>query len=128
MTAKKMQFRNGRPAIILLILLIGYGCGSQPTVPATLIGEWKTRSPDYAGRSLVITHDQIIFGVGEGEVDVKCIQRIDETREENHILYVIYYATPGEPEYRLTFYYEYRDGGVIRLKNQYKIEWPKGGV
>jgi hypothetical protein len=128
MKVKEIQSRGSRTAIILLILLLGYGCGSQPTVPATLIGEWKTESPDYEGRSLVITRDQIVFGVGGGEVDVKRIQRIDETREEDHILYVIYYSNPGEPEYQLTFYYEFRHGGVIRFKNQYKMEWTKGGA
>ncbi|MEE9270399.1 MAG: hypothetical protein V3V49_09065 [Candidatus Krumholzibacteria bacterium] len=121
-----MQKRKLQMAVMALVFLAG--CKQAVSVPDLLIGEWRTEAPKYADRSLVITSDQLIFGTGNGNVDVKRIVRVDELREEQGISYTIYYGNPGEPEYRLILCYEERGGGVIRLKNQNQIEWTKGGL
>jgi len=40
-------------------------------------------------------------------------------------LYNIYYENLKSQEFKLSFYYDPSNGGVIRFKNQGKIEWRK---
>ena len=97
------------------------------TVPDELKGVWKTSVPKYKDRSFELTEKLIIFVSGDlfENIDVNLISKIEIIGEGNCRLYAIQYENMEKQDFKLSFYYEPSDDGVIRFKNQQKIEWRK---
>ena len=116
--------------LVMAILVSTLGCraAQEPAaVPAEFHGRWTTRDARYADRAFELTTDTITLVQG-GEVTTPLpVQKFERAQEGGAIAYVLTYRNLAEGTTdTLRFYYEPRDGGVIRLKSQRNIEWKKG--
>jgi len=114
-------------AFIILTVLFGYRCGKKNTVPEELLGVWKTSAPKYKDCFLELTKVAIIFRTAEGEDDYNTIKSIKMKKipKENRILYTISYLDRERQEFKFPIYYNQKNSGVIRFKNQKQISWTK---
>lgn len=103
--------------------------GCQPrtpsAVPTEFIGVWETANVQYADRFFKIAPTSITFGIGDGNVETYPIVAVEEVRERNAVFHTISYRNQDGQESRLSFYYDPRDAGVIRFKQQRSIQWTK---
>ncbi|MGH7273199.1 MAG: hypothetical protein ACREIQ_01905 [Nitrospiria bacterium] len=112
----------------LLVFTTFLGCQSEKnktTLDPALLGTWKTPAPAYSDRFLELTRGLIILGTGEGNVAVHPIKNIEKVHEDEDTLYTLTYVNREGKEYNFSFYYNPRNEGVIRFKNQKQIEWTK---
>jgi hypothetical protein len=125
-----------KPRWILKGILILVGIGilvaffallpSKPTpLPDELVGVWKTSDPKYADRYLDLTRATIIFGTGKGTIDVNFISNVEKMFQDKAILYTVYFHRSEGEEDNVSFYYDPRNGGIIKFKNQTHIAWMK---
>ncbi len=112
-------------AIFASLLVIQ--CDEPDPLPDALVGRWVTEEPKYADRFFELTKNVVVFGKGYEYLDIRRIRRVVESQTSGGALYSITYANDKGKEYRFSFYYEPKDGGVIRFKNQMQIKWTKGG-
>jgi hypothetical protein len=117
-----------------ILLIIAFfvsllGCESRrlESVPAELIGVWKTSAPKYEYCSFELTKDYIIFINGHfaEHTDVNFIVKAERVPERRHFLYTIHYENLHGQKYKFGFYHYPLKDGVIRFKNQKFIEWKK---
>jgi hypothetical protein len=113
-------------AVIALVALLATHWQLQRlNVPAELIGTWKTATPQYADRSLEISHHSITFATGPGTESTGFIDDIEATANRDGALYTISYSANGEHQH-VSFYYSDVDGKKsIHFKNQQGIVWLK---
>lgn len=123
--------------ILLAILIFTpfFGCQSDElkALPDELVGVWRTSAEKYDNVYLELTKDLIVFANEDflEKIDNNFISKIEQiqVRKENQkkkdILYIIHYENDEGLKYQISFYYDPSEGGVIRLKNQEKIEWRK---
>ena len=112
-------------AFVILMILVGCQSREGATVPDELVGTWKTSAPKYVDRSFEIRKNVIILGTGQGNTDLHPISNIQEARDGEAIFYTISYVNyEGRPD-RFSFHYDPARGGVIRFKNQQRIEWTR---
>ena len=121
-----MTFRNIPVAFVLVLVLAGCGPESTKTVPADLIGVWKTSAPKYADTFIELTRSTITFGTGEKGTHLRPVVRVTKERDEGGPLYTVFYTDPGGQEYKFAFYYDPAEN-VLRWKNQRTIAWTKAG-
>lgn len=119
-----MTFRTIPVAVVLVLVLAGCGPESSKTVPADLIGIWKTSAPKYADTFIELTRTTITFGAGEKGTHLRSVGKVTKERDEAGTLYTVFYTDPGGQEYKFAFYYDPADG-VLRWKNQRTIAWVK---
>lgn len=99
---------------------------SRPTLlPDQLVGVWKTSNLKYADRYLELTKVTIIFGTGKQSIDVNFISNVEKILQDKAVLYTVYFHRSGGPEDSVSFYYDPKNGGIIRFKNQKHIAWIK---
>jgi len=110
-------------ALSLVILLIA-GCKhhENPSVPTQLIGTWGTEEPRYSELFLDITHDSVVFTTAEGGVETYWISKVESAGKGNTVMHVLYGERAGE-HLDFKFYYQAKDGGILRFKNQIGIPW-----
>lgn len=102
------------------------GCQPRNTsVPIELIGVWETADCRYADRFFEITRSSIALGTGDGSVETYPIIAVDRVGDRDPVLHTISYRDRDGQEFRLSFYFEPRDPGVIRFKHQKDIPWTK---
>lgn len=92
-------------------------------LPEKLHGVWETTETKYMDRYFLLDKNAIGFGTGDGKVDWYEITRVDETVQRNNILYSIEFQKNDGAVYKRFLYYNSKDGGKIRFKNQANIEW-----
>ena len=120
MTAKRIS-----ALIAMVAMVVACQVRKDPALPTVLVGVWKTVSPQYADRFFEIAHRSIFFGTGDGNAEAYPIVAVDEVREANGVLYTISYRNHDGQEYRLSFYHDPSNAGVIRFKHQRNIQWTK---
>lgn len=108
------------------ILAVFCACRSpkDSTIPAELIGIWKTSAPTYADRHFEITKDSLSFGTGGGKYDSHPILSIEKVIKENKHVYVISYADGGHKSV-FSFHFYPANDGMIRIKNQEDLQWTR---
>ena len=89
------------------------------------LGVWETSAPKYKDRFLKITESTISFGTGDGNANEFIVGRVIKKVEAEKTVYTILYREPEGIEFKLAFYYNPKNNGVIRLKNQPEIEWTR---
>ncbi len=120
--------RNGSGWIAALVALVVMVAGCQPrniTVPTEFIGVWETGNVRYEDRFFEITRTSLAFGVGDGSVETYPIVAVERGADRDPGLHTLSYRNRDGHEYRLSFYYEPRDAGVIRFKHQRDVLWTK---
>lgn len=123
-----MMSPRGIIACALLTLLFSYfGCQSDTVndLPGELVGTWRTEAPGYGDRYLTLTPGSVIFGTGEYSYDTYTIVDIEKTTEKSRTVYTVYYKEPGGVNYKLKFYYDADDGGLMTFKNQEHLIWAR---
>ncbi len=113
--------------ILCLVLLSVCQRSRKATPPDHLIGVWETTAPNYADHPFEIKADEVLFGIGEGKFGNYPITKIkmEEDRQEQKPLYIIYYKNTAGQEYKFSFYYDPANQGTIRFKNQKEMVWTK---
>ena len=113
--------------IVFAVLAALVACGPErtKTPPDELIGTWKTSAPKYADTFIELTRTTITFGAGEAGSHVRSIAAVEKVREDGNILYTVFYVDQGGQEYKLAFYFDPANGGVMRWKNQKSIAWTR---
>lgn len=122
-----MKLRN---IVACALLMTFWGCqpAKTTTLPENLVGVWRTSFSPYADRYIELTPDRMILGIGEGESTSYPIKQIVKVREEQNVLYHIYYTNLEGQEYVFSFYYDPADGGVMTLRNQKQVKWTRQGA
>ena len=91
-------------SILLILILLLFGCQQNVPVPPDLQGVWTTATPQYEGRYLSITEDSLIFGIGEGEVINNILEKKIE-RENNMVKYTFRYENLEGEQWTLSLFY-----------------------
>ena len=118
---------NCMSRIVLLFLIILFGCKGEVVVPQQLIGVWETPAPKYADRYMKFTEHALIYGIGEGEEISYEIEKIDMEQEGGGTLYTFHYRDSEEEKLTLTFTYS-PGTRTIQIKNSNEIwEQSKSG-
>lgn len=113
-----------RIKIYLLLLFSVAACQPEvAVVPRYLIGQWETSAPDYAGRYMKISEQELVYGVGEGREVSNTIDKI-EVKQNRGTVFTFYYRDPEEEKADITFTYSPDSGGTLQLKNSDHI-WKK---
>ena len=92
-------------------------------LPEELHGVWETSAEKYADRYLLLDKNAVGFETGIGKIDWYEITRVDETRENNIVLYTIEFQKVEGTVFKRNLYFDSNNGGKIRFKNQPAIEW-----
>ncbi len=114
-------------AVVIFNLSLGCQSKADHTVPDKIVGVWRTSAQKYENCYLELTKDLIIF-VNEdiaGHMITNSILKIEKIHKTEGILYSIHYEVEAGQPYKISLHYDPLDGGVLRLKNQEKIEWRK---
>jgi len=125
-----MKWRCALIPIAILTALLGCRASKEPVVvPSELRGIWKTADPRYEGRSFELRADTLILALGEEGKQSYPIEKLEKNQDLRATLYVLTYRNLIEGfSDSLVFYFEPREGGLIRFKNQMGIEWKKEGL
>lgn len=118
--------------LALAMFISFFGCQSKKvsTFPDEVLGVWETSAPKYEDCFFELARNLIIFAnlTAIDNIQVNCIQEIEEIRKGKRLLYVIHYEDAKGQEYKFPLYYDPSKGGVIRFKNQEQVEWTKMDV
>ena len=122
-----MKIKTAFLALAILTSFLACQSKENSTVPDELTGVWKASVLKYENCFFELNKHIIIFANGNllENRDVNFISKIESTHKEVQILYSIYYVNLEDKKFKLSFYYDPSDGGIIRFKNQEKIEWRK---
>jgi hypothetical protein len=123
-----MKIKSILLAIAILASFLACQWKENKVVSDELAGVWKTSAPKYKACFFELNENLIIFVNGHllKNIDVNFISKIKIIHRKRDILYNIYYENLENQEFKFSFYYDPSNGGVIRFKNQEKIEWRKG--
>ena len=123
-----MKTKNIFLALAILASLLACQSKENKVVSDELAGVWKTSAPKYKDCFFELNEHFVIFVNGHllENIDINFISKIKSIHNKREILYNIYYENLESQEFKLSFYYDPSDGGIIRFKNQEKIEWRKG--
>jgi hypothetical protein len=102
------------------------GCEQRvdASVPAHLIGVWKTDHPRYRDLFFEVTSTHVIFNTVEGGVESYRIARAESSPQGAASAHVLYGERPDE-SVNFHLYYENTAGGRLRFKNQIFMAWSK---
>lgn len=118
-----MKSRRTFLALVFLVTIFGCQSGSENAIPDVLLGVWKTSEPKYADRFFELKKDEIIFGIGGDEANTYRVASVEKTHDEEGLLYNIFYLNPEGQQYTFSIYFDPRNQGVIRFKNQKQFIW-----
>jgi len=102
-------------------------CESNKTIADELIGVWRNRAVQYAGTFFAFKKDQISFGATTGEVFNYAITKIKrkKNRQNDWILYTVYYLNESLQTYEFSFFYQPSGQGAIIFRNMPDKVWSK---
>ncbi len=127
---------------LLAVTLVGAGTlwAYKPTnepIPAEVLGVWSTDAAQYAGRTLEITQNTLIFKSSRPGLSPYAVARaavrysIDRVTTmssgRERTLYTIEYMSGGRPGV-FSFYSSSHPHHAIRFKNQPTMEWTRLGA
>ncbi len=114
--------------IPVAILALFPGCQSREkiVVPPELVGVWRTAAAKYEDRYFEFRPGTLTLGIGGGSSETYPIRSIKRSQDALGTLYAVSYMNQAESvEEVFAFYYDPREGGMIRFKNQPEIAWTK---
>jgi len=111
---------------VILFSIVGCDSKTNTTLPAELIGTWRTNHPKYSGLYLKIEKDGFAFSTAEGTVKSYALAKYERSEATEKKRKTIFYALHGNrdgQELKVTFKYEAAGSGAISFKNQANIIW-----
>jgi hypothetical protein len=96
---------------------------ANQSVPAHLIGIWKTDDPKYRNLFLEITDRSVIFSTVEGGLETYWIAKTESSAQGKTSAHIIHGERSGE-NLKFHLYYE-ATAGSLRFKNQLQMAWSK---
>jgi hypothetical protein len=115
---------KGRILPICLAFVAAIACAREE-VPPELIGRWTTNDPRYADRTLEISAERVVFGVGPGGRLLYAARGVERDTDAGGELYRLYYDLPGEPE--LTLELRIPQPGQLVIQNRSQL-WTRAGA
>ncbi len=123
--ALQMKTKQIFVAFAILATFIGCSPEKDTTVPADFIGVWKTGAPQYADTFLQVPTNGVTLRKDEYTYESYAIVNIENVSEDSRTLYTISYNDLDSGEYKLSFYYDPENGGLIRFNNQEHLIWAR---
>jgi hypothetical protein len=108
---------------LIIGLVILAGC--QGALPSQMIGTWGTQDPRYAGRSLQIGADTIVFVADEDNKAVGSIRKVRTKARDTSIWVKIEYLDNEQKSQTAELVYLPEYGGSLSFKNQPGVVWKK---
>jgi len=100
--------RNHRlsQVVWLTIILTASSCVSQTQIPDELLGIWKTEALKYQDTFFEMITDLLVLGMKTGEVQGFTIIKVErkKLREEEWVLYTIFYQNDSLQKFEFPFY------------------------
>jgi hypothetical protein len=125
-----LQGKAGRPpwaaGFLWLPLLVLAGCSwrQTATVPAQIVGEWRTQEPRYQGRFIRLENRQITFGLGGlAPAYAERIEKVGMVPPQNPTDYVLGLREADGTSDSITLHFSPENGGELRIKNQPGMVW-----
>lgn len=114
-------------SIVVLTSISGFLCfpKKHTRFPEGLIGTWTTSKQKYRDRFFELTQITVTYGIGKKKTKVYFISSAEKDVQDNNVLYTINYYNTHGILYTRSFYYDARNGGMIKFKNQKNILWTK---
>ena len=94
-------------------------------LPENVIGTWTTPEQKYTDCFFKLTQMTVTYGIGKKKTNVYFISSAEKDVQDNNVLYTINYYNTHGIQYTRSFYYDARNGGMIKFKNQKNILWTK---
>jgi hypothetical protein len=122
----QMRAKSILGVLILIVITFGSQCKKNTVIDDEMLGTWKTASHKYKDTYFELKKSEVWFGTVEGGVNSYIISEIDKKQKnEDWILYTIYYIDEALKKSEFVFYYCSSDDGLIRFKNQPTLVWKK---
>ena len=111
----------------LTIILTASSCVSQTQLPDELLGIWKTEALKYKDTFFEMKTGLLVLGTKADEVQSFTITKVErkKLREEEWVLYTVFYQNDRLQKLEFPFYYNPANKGFIRFKNQKNLVWKK---
>lgn len=111
-------------------LLIPYHTArdSVRVLPGELEGIWRCDDTRYRDRFLRLSPSIVALGIGDLQMFVYSIERVEHQQIDNRTLYTIYYNAKEGFEEKMAFYHDASGEGTIHFKHQPHITWHKSGA
>lgn len=114
---------------ITVFLLSLSGCQpASETVPDRLIGAWHTSAPQYAGSTMEVTKDLVVFSREGGLRLSGRIVRFETVQERSQNYYRLTYRDDDRHDYHLLLFYDDVNGGTLTFKHQPALTWKRTGA
>ena len=98
---------------------------SMRVLPDELEGIWRCDDTRYRDRFLRLSPSIVALGIGDRQMFVHTIVRVEHQEMDCRILYTIYYQAKDDFEQKMAFYYDASGEGTIYFKHQPHITWHK---
>ena len=113
-------------ALFLLWMASLFLCSSDARVALDEFqGVWRTTAENYADRFFEISDSTLTFGTGDGSQTIYYIRTVTKSTGDKDNVYTISYDNIEGTDFKLFFYYQPSQGGVIRFKNQEDVKWTR---
>jgi len=112
--------------LLFLPLALAAGCngGGPQTLPAQIVGVWKTDDARYHGRFLKLESDQITFGLGGiAPNQLEQIETVKMVPSDKATDYVIGLRAQDGTSDSVTLRFVPENGGELGIRNQAKVVW-----
>ena len=113
--------------LLMLLSVVYFSLGIKHQIPEAVYGKWVTNHAQYKDRFFMLTNENVIFGVGDGNETAYYLNSIEKHIEKGQIFYTVIFEDDAGDSYQQSFYFDENSPGIIRFKNQKEIKWHKRG-
>jgi protein-tyrosine phosphatase len=111
--------------LVLFLVITTSGCGGSKTASEDMLGTWKPTNIQYAGTSFKIEKKAITFHTKEGDSNSYAIKKVkkEQLQDPEWLQVTIFYNENNSQKVEFPFYFQKKDNGLIRFKNQPDLIW-----
>ena len=113
--------------LLLLLPIICGGCDWNRSrfIPENLVGVWRTDDPRYRGRSLELSKDIAVIGIGGEKPSIESVEWVKTQATSEETTYSIQCRTADGTKDLLTLSFSPKGDGEIRLNHPQSIVWKR---